>query len=341
MKILCEINYIGGLGADRWIGEGFKSAFESLGHEHFWFEIRKDLAARIREVSPDILMISQSELTPKNLPTIFSFRKNGGKVVLRVDAYFDTDPEVRDTLVNHDPADIYFGEVEEPWMEKFKRMTGKKYVVIANAAHHQLHFPGKPVPKYKCDIVFLGSRGVPKKQDALGTLLLPLMRKYNVKVFGPNWTLKDKILKAAGFLLRKIGWEQGNAFVQKLRITVPPEDEPALYSSAKICINIHSRAEDIKDHVILNERTFKIPACGGFELCDFVPPLRNYFAEDEMAMAEDKNGDWVKDWFEKIDYYLTHDAERKAIQERGTARALRDHTYINRVRQIFDLLNIN
>lgn len=343
MRILYEINYAGGLGADRWIGEGFKAAFQDLGHEHFWLEARHDVAERMQEVRPDILIISQSALTPRNLQTLLSFRKSGGKVVLRVDAQFDSDERVRDALVNYDPADLYCGEVENPWMDRFKRVTGKRYVVITNAAHHKLHHPGKPVSKYKCDIVFLGSAGVPKKQDALEMLLFPLLGgKYDIKLFGPNWTLKDKILKRVGFLFRKAGFEAGKNFIQKLRITVPPEDEPALYSSAKICINIHSRGEDIKDHVILNERTFKIPACGGFEICDFVPPLRNYFTEDEMVMANPPagGGDWVKDWFEKIDYYLKHDAERKAIQERGTARALRDHTYLNRVRQMFEMLGV-
>lgn len=340
MRILTEINYVGGLGADRWIGEGYKSAFESFGHEHFWLEAKDDMATRIREITPDIFITSQSKLTRKNLPTFLSFRKSGGKVVLKVDSQFDEESEVADALTHYDPADLYFGEVENPWMERFKRVTSKQYVVITNAAHHKLHYPGKPVSKYKCDIVFLGSAGVPKKQDALKMLLFPLRKKYDMKVFGPNWTLKDKMLKTAGFLFRKAGWESGKNFIQNIRITVPPEDEPALYSSAKICINIHSRGEEIRDYVILNERTFKIPACGGFEICDFVPPLRNYFTEDEMVMADDKHGDWVKDWFEKIDYYLKHDDERKAIQERGAARALRDHTYLNRVHQMFKVLGI-
>ena len=351
MRILSEINYVGGLGADRWIGEGFMDAFETLGHEHFWLEAGNNLESRLKEVKPDILMTSQGRVRKNDLPALASFRKNGGKVVLRVDAYFDSDPETADILINHDVADIYYGEVEDAWMERFRKTTGKKYVVIANAAHHKMR-PGKPVPKYKCDIVFMGDAKVPKKKEILKVLVPPLRKKYDVKVFGPNWTLKDKILRIAGFLFRKAGLESGKNFIQKIRMTVPPEDEPALYSSAKICINIHSRTEDIKDHVILNERTFKIAACGGFEICDFVPPLRKYFSEDEMVMAcpsaksgdaaraEDKNGDWVKDWFEKIDYYLKHDDERRAIQDRGTKRALRDHTYINRVRQLFDLLGI-
>ena len=80
-------------------------------------------------------------------------------------------------------------------------------------------------------------------------------------------------------------------------------------------------------------------ARGGFGICDFVPPeiaLRRYFTADEMVYAKDE-----KDWFDKIDYYLKHDAEREEIKKKGTARALRDHMYTNRVKDILKKLNIS
>ena len=43
------------------------------------------------------------------------------------------------------------------------------------------------------------------------------------------------------------------------------------------------------------------------------------------------------EWFRKIDYYLTHDDERTRIQAKGTARALREHTYHNRVTTLLGL----
>jgi len=350
LKILNDVNYAEGLGADRWVGEGLKAAFEDLGHEFYWFEVSyHDLGERILEVRPDIMFTSQSMLAAKNLPVFSRFRKGGGKVILRVDSFFDRDQEVKDALVNGDFADIYYGEVEDPHMDHFKKMTGKAYYISPNAAHQRLHFPTEAVEKYKCDIVFLGAM-MPNKKEALETLLLPLAKKYDVKIYGPGWTLKDNVLRSLARASRELGLRGVNAWISKQRLQIPAEDENKLYSSAKICLNIHERAEHIKSHVVLNERTFKIPACGGFEICDFVPPLRRYFAEDEMVMAgqqlkpgevfgmDDLRGDWVKDWFDKIDYYLKHDDERKAIQKRGAERALRDHTYIQRVKKLLSLL---
>lgn len=340
LKVLNEVNYTDGLGADRWIGEGLGAAFEDLGHEFYWLEIsRHDLGERIEEVRPNVLITSQSMLVAKNLPVFSKFRNEGGKVVLRVDSFFDHDPEVKDALVHGDFADIYYGEVEDPHMDYFKNITGKAYYISPNAAHQRLHFPTEPVEKYKCDIVFLGAM-MPNKKKALEMLLLPLKKKYDVKIYGPGWTFKDNTLRLLARVAREFGLKNINSWISKRRLQIPAEDENKLYSSAKICVNIHERAEYIKSHVILNERTFKIPACGGFEICDFVPPLRRYFTEKEMVMAGDKNGDWVKDWFEKIDYYLRRDDERQAIQKRGAERALRDHTYIHRVTQMLAVLGL-
>src|SRR3989344_5423364 len=341
MKILNQVNYIGGLGADWWIGSGFKDAFEDAGHQFFWYTAADDLEARMREVKPDILFTSQGELAKGIRRVCLDARRRGVKIVMRVDAFFGDNPIMRDALAKEDPADIYFGEVEGSRMDIFKKTTGKPYVIIANAAHHRHHFPTEPVSKYACDIVFLGAR-LPDKREAFTKLLFPLMKKYRVQVYGPNWTLKDNALRSLGFIARKVGAPGLSERLQRLRLTIPVDEENQLYSSAKICINIHERGENMRTlrHLILNERTFKIPACGGFEICDFVPPVRNYFTEEEMVMADDANGDWIADWFRKIDYYMHHDEERKKIQSAGTTRALRDHTYRNRVAQLLSLLGV-
>src|SRR5207248_8747832 len=57
------------------------------------------------------------------------------------------------------------------------------------------------------------------------------------------------------------------------------------YSSAKICLNFHEREPDgSQPHYIVNQRTFKIPACGGFQMCDEVPAIRKYFSDSEIVL---------------------------------------------------------
>lgn len=331
MRALWQINYESGLGADRWIVSGYKAAFEDLGHEFYFWQSHEDLAERLEELKPDMLMISQRSLRYKNLPALQKARARGIKVFAWVDSFFHKEPEAAEILRKEDPADIYHGETEDPWMDDFKKETGKDYVITPNAANHRLHFPTKPTKKYECDIAFLGAN-LTSKKEAFEKLLFPLIRKYHVEVYGPGWTIKDNILRSVAVLSRKLSWMRANDWLSKKRITVPPEEENKLYSSAKIAVNFHERGENIKSHVILNERTFKIPACGGFEICDYVPPLRKYFSDEEVAMARDD-----KDWFDKIEYYMHHDSQREEIRKRGSERALRDHTYLNRAKQILEL----
>ena len=41
---------------------------------------------------------------------------------------------------------------------------------------------------------------------------------------------------------------------------------------------------------------------------------------------------------EKIQHYLTHEAERQAIASAGQVRTLRDHTYQHRLQELVDLV---
>jgi spore maturation protein CgeB len=339
MRILHQINFLSGLGADRWIVTGYKDAFEELGHDFFFLTFQDDLAQKIREVRPDIILIAAPLLTASSIPALRIAHGAGVKVVVWVDSFVLRDPVMRSVLVGADFVDLYRGETEPEIMEEFARTVHRPYFITPNAANPKYHFPVPPVRKYECDIVFLGAM-MPNKRAALEELLLPLRKKYDVRIYGPNWTLGDNLLRAGALAARKAGLMQVNDWLNNRRMSIPIDEENQLYSSAKICLNIHERGEHIKTHLILNERTFKIPACGGFEICDFVPPLRRYFTEEEMVMADDQRGDWVADWFRKIDFYLKHDDERKAIQARGTARALRDHTYRKRVEQLFGFLGI-
>ncbi len=337
MKILYHIPYPEGTGADRWIYEGWRDAFNDLGHEFYELTAVDDLDTKAKVIRPHIFMTAINLIDPrKDLRILKEMRKGGTKVFIWVHWPLDRGLErLEPCLLHDDVADIYFGEREPEGMGDFEKRTGKKYHVIPNAANKRKHFPGKSVDKYRYDIVYLGAK-LPKKKWFFDQVLIPLTKRYKVGIFGPYWTLKDNLLRAGVKLCREIGLNAGVSFLNRLRIQIPPEEENMLYSSAKICLNFHEREEDgSQPHYILNQRTFKIPACGGFQICDYIPAMRKYFATDEVVMAKiNKN-----DWFEKIDYFLKHDKEREEIRKRGTKRALKDHTCHNRVKQILELFS--
>lgn len=335
MKILYHIPYPKALGADRWLYEGWRDAFRDLGYEFYEYTATDSLQEKLETIRPHIFMSAMNLISVKHdLPRIEMYRKQGMKFFLWIHWPADPGIEMWNTvLTEHDVADIYFGEREPEGMGNFSAITGKIYYTIPNAANKKMHFPVAPVKKYQYDIVFLGAK-LPLKQQLFAKILKPLRAKYRVGVFGPGWTTKDTFLRILQKLARKIKIVSVANYINTLRISVPPEEERELYSSAKICLNFHEREPDgSQPHYILNQRTFKIPACGGFELCDPVPAIRRYFTDKEVILATMD----PTDWFEKIDYYLTHEAERKRTQEAGTKRALQDHTYHERVKMIIDL----
>jgi len=332
LKILYHIPNPRGLGADRWIYEGWRDAFAGLGHDVFELVNGDDIAEKTGRLQPDIFWTAYNLIDiPRDKDLLMSMRSRGIKVMMRMD--WPRKPQEVEVIRNEEIVDLYFDEREPESMTEFERQTGRKYYTVTNAANSAFHFPARPVAKYQYDLVYLGAK-LPKKKWFFDNVLIPLSGKYKVGIFGPYWTVKDNVLCAAQKLCLKSGLRPIADVINKFRIVIPPEEENQLYSSAKICLNYHEREEDgSQPHYIVNQRTFKIAACGGFQICDHVPALRKYFDDDEVVMVKDKD-----DWFRKIDYYLSHEEERRRIQKKGSERALKEHTYNNRVEQVLGLL---
>jgi len=105
-----------------------------------------------------------------------------------------------------------------------------------------------------------------------------------------------------------------------------------IFAATAVNVNVHSA-----DHVTgldpqpdyVNPRTFELAACGAFQLVDRRDPLAALFDDDQLAVF-----DTVPDLRDKTQYYLAHHAEAAAIAQRGRQRAVSDHTYEARVRQV-------
>lgn len=335
MKILYYIPSLNTVGADRWIYEGWRDAFVDKKHNFSTVTDFDNFRQTIEKIKPDILFIHNlADIVINNSDDLLWARELGIKVFLIV--YWPLREKEVEIIKTKDIADIYFGEREHGSMVEFEAVTGRKYHIIPNAANKLLHFPVKPIEKYRFDIVYMGAN-LPKKREMFKSILFPLKKKYKLGLIGPYWTIQDNILRLIQKIFKKVKFSWGFEWINKMRVQVPSNEENILYSSAKICLNFHEREEDgSQPHRIVNQRTFKIAACGGFQLCDYVPEARQYFTDQELVMLDPKN---YKIWFEKIEYYLKHEVERKKIQKLGTKRSLKDHTYHNRVDQVISLYN--
>lgn len=83
-----------------------------------------------------------------------------------------------------------------------------------------------------------------------------------------------------------------------------------------------------------SDRAFEVPGRGGFSIFPNIKGIEECYENGkEIVLYEHGN---LNDLKAKIDYYLTHDAEREAIRKAGFERTRRDHTYVNRWKFILE-----
>jgi spore maturation protein CgeB len=339
-KVLYNCPYLTGPGAIRWIVASWGEGFTRSGYDFHVCDDVRLLAAKCRELKPDIFYcdIVSTPIEDEACRNLLrEMRKRGTKVCMNVYWPMTDQPAARaGALMQYDIADLYCGERESDSMLHFEAQTGKRYVTIPQSANPSFHRPAPFNPKFAYDVAFVGAK-LPQKRWFNENVLAPLCKKFRVGLFGPCWTLRDNTLRAISKGARVIKYLPLARLCDKARISISEENEVALYASSKISLNFHEREPDnTQPHHIVNQRTFKIAACGGFQIVDPVAALPKYFASDEIVTA----GFDSREWLDKVEYFLTHEAERKGIQERATARALGSHMAQNRVAQLEQLLGI-
>lgn len=324
--------YLGAPGAIRWIVGAWSEGFRRRGYQFHTCEDAKNLAAKCEAFRPSILLCD-IVTTPIEDPSfrhlLARLRKQGTKVCLSVYWPMTDQPNARiEALKLYDVADLYYGEREFDSMLDFCSFTGKKFFTIPQSANPAFHKPTNFNPNFAYDVVFVGAR-LPLKHWFNKNIISRLNKKgYRVGIFGSGWTFRDNSLRLISKGARFIDMRPIASFIDKFRITLTETDEVSLYSSSKISLNFHERQPNLSQpHHLVNQRTFKIAACGGFQILDPVIALPKYFSSDEIVTADFRS----EDWFDKIDFYLTHEQERKAILMRATARAQNEHMAQHRV----------
>lgn len=346
MKILYTIPNPYGLGADRWMWEGYRDAFIEEGHRFFTLTEFNDFEAKLKEIQPDLFFLDFAffdlychRVKQISRDVLKKVKEQGTKIfcLTGVGASMDKD-EPKDKLVFFkqyiDLMDICYSNWAPEITVLSEKIFGRAIHFIPHAANTRYYFPDKLNPKFACDIAFVGSFYTAKREQ-FEKLLFPLLEKYRVGLYGPGWTKKDRILRLGSGLARKLKINQLTKFFNKYRMTISSDDERKLYASAKICINIHEYYKDGTTKGFSNEREFKVPASGGFQISDYIPGLERYFDLGKEIIAVKS----PEEWFRAIDFYIKNKKERKEIQQRGTERVLREHTYHNRAKQLIDLYN--
>ncbi len=178
--------------------------------------------------------------------------------------------------------------------------------------HRPVTLDAEESAAYSCEVSFAGA-GYPNRQNVLKTLT-----DLDLKIWGVEWGAPE--LQPA--LQAKDKRFDGDTFSK-------------ICAASKICLNLHSSTThhdiDLECEAI-NPRVFDIAACGGFQLCDAVPGLENYFdLETELPVYRT-----LAELRDRVRYYLDHESERAEIAQRARARAMAEHTYAHRAQQMLD-----
>ena len=269
--------------------------------------------ARVAEFSPDVcVVIAQAPVGPKfplrlakeGIVTAFWYVENWRHL-----PYWQNVAPYYDYFFHIQP-----GEFED----KLAQVGCRHQAVVHTGCDPEIH---KPVDltqeergEFGCDLSFAGAGYYNRVELFKG------LTDYDFKIWGVEW-----------------GGREIWPLVRNPDERFTPEQFAKIASASKINLNLHSSTShegvDPKCDAI-NPRVFEIAACGGFQLCDPCIGLGELFDfEEELPVYRS-----LPELRSKIDHFLAHPDERKAVAQRARERALRDHTYAKRAQRMLDLI---
>ena len=157
------------------------------------------------------------------------------------------------------------------------------------------------------DFFFVGTNSQLKAEQG-DKLLMPIVNSYR------------------GILAGK-GWNRGAG-----ELSVP--DSALLYNFAKVLPNFHLESQ-YKRFDEVNERTFVIPACGGFELVDNPAAMKELFDANEMAVANSP-----QEYREMFEHFLNNPNERLPYIQNGMRKVWNNYTLFHSLSKLAKFLKI-
>jgi hypothetical protein len=345
VKVLYHIPSLDSIYAHRTIYHGFRNAFLDLGHAFRPFTLDDRLDVVLQDYRPDLFITSSHSFYRRQLDYLLlrRFRNEGLCVLVKID-FWDSplsalrineakslkdEPKVVEMIANGDLGDAFFHVVEQddPRMSGFVETTGRPFHTVPLAADRLALKPAFDA-RFAADVSFVGTL-LPEKRAFFKEHVFPLGAQHTLRIYGQDWSPLD----------RGLAWVQraGQYFnikplarLRKPRLQL--EDEARIYASSKVSINVHEQHQR-RFGGDCNERTFKIPFCGGFEVVDDVACLDRYFERGTELVVAASPGEWVN----MVEHYLRHPEARTPIIEAGRRRVAREHTYHNRVAQLLSI----
>jgi spore maturation protein CgeB len=179
---------------------------------------------------------------------------------------------------------------------------------LAHGCDPSVHRPMRARDQFRANVVFAGT-ATPRRATLLAELV-----EFGLAIWGTGWRRTPLRDYCRGELL-------------------PERDYVRAYAGASVAVNLHHVAEDEPDDTGVNQRTFELAAIGVPQVVDWRRDLERCF-EVGRDLHAFRTGTELK----AIVKELLHDPPAaEAVGAAGRRRALTEHTYMHRVRELLRL----
>ena len=197
------------------------------------------------------------------------------------------------------------------------RAIGAKKILFQNKAFcKKNHRPTLINPKIRemSDVLFIGSA----ENERFEYMQYLAKKGIKIVVYGYGWQKKQ--------------YNRHHKNLEIMNIELKGNEYCEAITSSKISLCFLRKL----NRDLQTDRTMEIPACKGFMLAERTKEHLKLFQEGkEVEYFETK-----EELLKKIQYYLSHENERKKIVNAGYKRVIKDnHTYDNRVSEILRVIN--
>ena len=255
------------------------------------------------------------------------------------------------------PAYDYCWVPEKVALSKYKAV-GANPIHIQMAANPSIYHPYQVTREY--DITFVGQ----KYADRPEIIDYLLHKGLDVRVWGPGWkkqevvgaegcsgeaaalprSEKTRLLMAVRSPDRVIRWLVRLSRERRLQKIAGPalsDDELVrMYSRSKVSLGfsvVSQRVGKGQANSHLRLRDFEAPMSGALYATGWCEELADYFEPDrEVIVYRSK-----EELAEKAAYYLAHPKEAEHVRQAGYRRAIKEHTWEKRFRQLFHGIGVS
>jgi spore maturation protein CgeB len=291
------------------------------------YRLNKELLNTVREFRPDIILVIKGDSL--FIDTLKTIRKIGSPLIINWYADSILSPNRKEFIYSFMKLYDFFFLIDEIELlplgiRKQIELINKNVFTLPFAANTEFYRPvelsSDEKDEFHAEISFVGTINPVRKK------VLEQLANFNLKIWGPqtsswgDWLTPDSLLR--------------NAYQKRC---VFGSDVVKVYSISDIVLDIHFLYSLTSEIPNVTTRVYEVPASGGFVLTNNSPQLTKLFRVGEEIISYSNEKEIKK----LIEYYLNNPEERKKVSLRGRERVLREHTYLQRLKMMFSLIERN